>query len=328
MATIVAFNACTDLIDPINTDLSTGKSYNAPTVQSNTDVVYCGTVTTVDFMAGQHINAGTITVGNDEENLYVTYTTTDGWLLNATHLYIGENAPAKVAPGQFPYKATHDPRVTSYTYIIPLTDVPDCMTIAAHAEVVKIDANGNIIQGETAWGKGDRISPKGNWAMMFTYCEQECDPEGHTSGLDCFEYVNENTAWTYGIAYGGNDWSMYTPYEGIEQEVEIKVGRKLDFAGTAHFSAPVNGMVTITISLAEGTYNLGNDEYAYWWELNESKDETVKIQGYNIAPSGKVQPGQFKTYKGTDLVVTVPVSKFYGIHLDVHQKKQIPCDDI
>ncbi len=39
-------------------------------------IVYCGEVTEVNLLAGQHIVAGTIVVGNDGENLYVTYTTT------------------------------------------------------------------------------------------------------------------------------------------------------------------------------------------------------------------------------------------------------------
>ena len=65
--------------------------------------------TTVTLKAGQTIDAGTVTVINDADFIYVTYTTANGYLLTQTHLYVGDcaaipvNGPGNPMPGQFPY---------------------------------------------------------------------------------------------------------------------------------------------------------------------------------------------------------------------------------
>ncbi len=103
----------------------------------------------VTLWAGQHIDVGTVTVENCEENIYVTYslnsaTLHDGWGITETHLHIGKtldgvvNRPGNPMPGRFPYKNTHD-FVASYEYVIPLSDgeweYDDELLIAAHAVV-------------------------------------------------------------------------------------------------------------------------------------------------------------------------------------------------
>jgi len=139
----------------------------------------------VDLIAGQHIVAGTVCVLNEGENLYVTYTTTDGWMLAETHLAVSTDEPGtgewlgnrwqnragNPAPGRFPYKAEHDPAVDdTYTYTIPLADISDgvgagdTVFVAAQAVVVHEDEG-----KETAWGKGERFVERGDWAMFFEY---------------------------------------------------------------------------------------------------------------------------------------------------------------
>ena len=132
----------------------------------------------VTLLAGQTMNAGTITVTNDAEYVYVTYATTNGWVLSATHLYVGDcalipvNNPGNPIPGQFPYTGTHA-NLTSYTYQIPLSQIPagSCGCIAAHAVVKQYGANNTLIQTQTGWGEGVRINlTGGNWGMKFDYC--------------------------------------------------------------------------------------------------------------------------------------------------------------
>ncbi len=294
------FNACTEneYIPQENDEMIAPLSRT--TVQQS-EIAYCGVYEIVDFMAGQHYLAGNIIVGNDKENLYVTYLTKDGWQFKATHLYIGENPPLKAAPGQFPYKSKHSPATTEYTYVFPLETLTDCMVIAAHAEVQKV-VDGVVVQSETAWGKGDRIAVNGNWSMMFNYCKQECEPDDDPDPDPEITYSKE-TAWGFGPKYGGN-WAMYTPYNGEAQTVNIIAGQHY-LVGYAHFTAAVNGKTTLTIELIEGS------------KLADVK-ESVKIQGYNgKAPSGNPAPGQFKTYKGTSLVLELDAFNYYGIHLDV-----------
>lgn len=112
--------------------------------------------------AGQNINAGNLIISNDADNLYITYSLTDGWLLRATHLHIASslnripmNRQGIPIPGQFAYKKTHDPLVSEYTYQFSLADLSlnygDEIFVAAHAEVVKPNISGGF-QSETAWG--------------------------------------------------------------------------------------------------------------------------------------------------------------------------------
>ncbi len=136
------------------------------------------TSTTVTLIAGQHINAGTVTVTNDEDFIYVTYTTANGYKLRQTHLYVGNCGLIPVTrsgnpvPGQFPYASAHN-NITNYTYRVPISAISAgyCGCVAAHAVVQKLDGNGRVIDEQTAWGNGTRINPKGgNWGMKFGYC--------------------------------------------------------------------------------------------------------------------------------------------------------------
>jgi murein DD-endopeptidase MepM/ murein hydrolase activator NlpD len=121
----------------------------------------------IDLIAGQHTVAGSITVSNDDKNLFITYETIDSWLINETHLYVDTIIPTKSEPGKFPYKHEELDGVTTDTYKIPLDDLGvgpcDIVYIAAHAELVKGETE------ETGWAKGVKIEPGKNWAMYFNY---------------------------------------------------------------------------------------------------------------------------------------------------------------
>jgi hypothetical protein len=134
--------------------------------------------TTVDLIAGQTINAGSVSVINDNDYIYVTYTTANGYTLKKTHLYVGGcalipvNNAGNPVPGRFPNKATHN-NATSYTVTIPISAIPvgSCGCIAAHAAVQKLNEAGQVIDSQTSWGNGSLINPNGgNWGMKFTYC--------------------------------------------------------------------------------------------------------------------------------------------------------------
>ena len=134
--------------------------------------------TEVSLLAGQTINSGSVTVTNDADYIYVTYTTANGWLLTQTHLFVGNcalipvNNAGNPIPGQFPYSTAHN-NATSYTYRIPISSIGsgNCGCIASHAVVVKLNASGQVINQQTGWGNGVRINPNGgNWGMKFNYC--------------------------------------------------------------------------------------------------------------------------------------------------------------
>jgi len=135
--------------------------------------------TEVSLIAGQSINAGTISVTNDATTIYVTYTTTNGWVLTQTHLYVGDcaaipvNNPGNPVPGQFPYGNSSLNNVTTVTYQVPISVMPadGCGCIAAHCVVKQLNSSGGTIQTQTGWGQGSLINLNGgNWGMKFGYC--------------------------------------------------------------------------------------------------------------------------------------------------------------
>jgi hypothetical protein len=79
--------------------------------------------------------------------------------------------------GHYPNKSIHD-LATTFTYALPKTTIEGCGCIAAHAEVVRIDDMGQVVQEETAWAEGTRFVPKGTWATYFEYCIQDCNTSG------------------------------------------------------------------------------------------------------------------------------------------------------
>ncbi len=117
---------------------------------------------------------GTVTFQIDEAN-------TD-WRLEETHLYIGDEAPAKSSPGQFPNMHEELGSAASDSYAVDLAaaDVngDGIVYVAAHAELIRqVQIGVDEITGEpiyateteTAWAQGDEAIGKGkNWATCFS----------------------------------------------------------------------------------------------------------------------------------------------------------------
>lgn len=136
---------------------------------------------TFELTAGQNQNAGTVTVSNDNNFIYVTYSTISPWSIYETHLYVGhpDNTPMNGGGnpqiGLFPYSNTHN-GVTSYTYAVPIDPNLNCYIVAAHATVAMIGENGQPTNYETAWVNQCEFNEHGgSWAMYAKYCLMDCD---------------------------------------------------------------------------------------------------------------------------------------------------------
>lgn len=281
---------------------------SAITIYTSSNGAVCG-ASTYALTAGMLFDAGTLDVSNDEEYLYVTYNTVDGWEMIFTHLHVAKDIneiPATAGgftPGQFDYISDHI-GVTHFMYQIELAvldaEPGDELVFAAFADVFR-EVNGNF-QNENAWG-GDLTADSPNWAMYDLYTVQECGPV-------C--YGNES-AWADGERYNerGN-WATYLTFNGDTSSAVLFAGRQHE-AGTVIIEANNNGHAEINITLNEG------------WELQEGA-ETVKIQGYDQAPSGNPAPGRFNTYKGDEINITVPAYNYYGVHLDVRRQTECPAE--
>ena len=202
----------------------------------------CGDAKVVDLIAGQHINVGTVTVSNDEENLYVTYETSGDWYLTETHVYVGDeadipyNGAGNPRFGHFPYSESHN-NLTSYTYSISLEGLDDCFAVVTHGVVDKI-VNGDVVErGETAFGCGDKEFPGRRWGCYFDYCKQECEEEddleayGFCHNEICFsESGFPAIGWVNGpINQKGNAFRLYAKVEGCDYENAIYVGTAYGF---------------------------------------------------------------------------------------------------
>jgi len=187
VALVFLFGAC-------NKDVQdeTGNG-NFGVISSKSTAPLCGEAS-YGLTAGQNYDAGTVTVGNDKTDLYVTITTANGWKVTTSHLYVGTEEDLlknnkNLAPGQFPYKQENKSGVTEVVFKIPLAKIPmydfneggdKCFIIALHAEVSGgVDAKGKSLGSQTAWG-GDYVftSPGNNnkWVALINHCIKDCDP--------------------------------------------------------------------------------------------------------------------------------------------------------
>ncbi len=145
---------------------------------------------TTPLIAGQFYNAGRVDVEVVNEDgidyVYISYITSNDWILKLTHLYAGEKdgipetRKGNAIPGLFEKKMDFETNYISdfeVEYKIEAAAFDSCFYIAAHAEVEKLDDKGIVIQAETAWGEGEGFDGS-DWAMYFEFCKSLCgEPE-------------------------------------------------------------------------------------------------------------------------------------------------------
>lgn len=106
----------------------------------------------VPLCAGQTMDIGTVTVTNDDANLYVTFEITDeGWYLQETHVAVAstvdglpQTRKGNPIPGRFPYSCDLTEMETSCTVTVPLDGwcAGDLLAVAAHAAVGRVAGDG------------------------------------------------------------------------------------------------------------------------------------------------------------------------------------------
>lgn len=160
MLITTTFSSCTKNIDA-------GKKTSSSTASNDVTQIQEFPLT-----AGQTNNVGSITISQDETNLYITYQTDGDWKLQAVHAKIDDvtthpvpESNSDIAPGQFPYKvsfsATGGDLTTlpnSYSFTIPLASIYFSQTVIyAHATVV----NATTGATQSAWG-GNIVAESAN----------------------------------------------------------------------------------------------------------------------------------------------------------------------
>lgn len=171
------------------------KSFETLTNDSNID--YCGQPVECPLIAGQHIDAGTVTIKNDENYLYVKVYSKAGFqnVDENIKMWIGTEPPSKRPPaGHFPYKVTESG--DTHIFQIELSSIDawsgDCgentqpLIIIVHADVLTEVGNAN--SGETAFGGCQEGAGKAWWYYM-EYSVQCCEEE---ECMDAFGVKHDN----------------------------------------------------------------------------------------------------------------------------------------
>ena len=134
------------------------------------------------LLANGSIPAGTVTVSNDQTNLYVTIATTGDFRISRLDVAVATTLAGIPQSGgqpnlsQFPYRQTFSPDVTSHTFTIPLGTITNGTTVyvAAHASL------DSASQGhQQAWGAG----------TLFP-CSQACTTGGGCDGEGDSSHIN------------------------------------------------------------------------------------------------------------------------------------------
>ena len=173
----LAFHACTDtpteLLPPTGLQVVSGPGADATAA--------CSPVVSIPLLAdGGAFQVGSVRIANDEADVFVTFETTDGWEITASHLFVGDEGDripttggGTPQVGRFPWAGNHVGGTTSYTYAVSRADFDDTdlLTVAAHADVQR----GEEMEG--AWADGEPIGSGRSWATKFDYAPVACASE-------------------------------------------------------------------------------------------------------------------------------------------------------
>jgi len=140
------------------------KVYENTINSSSRNADYC---LTANLIAGQNYIAGSVSVHTEGNLVFITYTTNEDWIINATHLSIGDceeqwvptTGSGNPKVGKFEHSSEHSEGINEVTYTLEVGVIDYEFCFAAHAEVAGPTGE------ETAWAEGPSF--EGNsWAMF------------------------------------------------------------------------------------------------------------------------------------------------------------------
>ena len=248
------------------------------------EVIDCDTVFSTDLLAGQTIPVGSVNVSVVDDDLLVNYTTTGDWVIDETHVFVGDCADIPLSGGcnpqfgLFPYTMDHNPAVQSYTYVIPVASLDSCFCFIAHAAV------SNPVTGdeETAIGNGDYDFPGNRWGWISTIClgsSDDCDPcvieegdfrtqtqggwgampNGNNPGV--YLHNNFNGAYPSGVTIGCSNGNTITLTSAQAVTDFLPQGGSPDALGTSYVNPTVSDITVLAGNLLAVQLALGFDQY-------------------------------------------------------------------
>jgi hypothetical protein len=282
------------------------------------------------LIAGQHDTIGTLTVTNDQTNMYVTYTLTGTTCteFGTLHLWIGSdlllvpsNPQGIPVPGSFPYSFDAS-SLGTYTFTIPfsslgITDINQAcgalLYVVAHAEVC----------GETAFG-GNNQGSGNRWWFYATY--NICCDFGPPPVLSCktaFAKFPKTSEYGTGYVFVGPGKSNPEGYAMLNM-IKNRWGWAFympTIPTTGSFTCDIwagAGLNDITKGTKVGTltveFSSGSFTVTYTLNAGVLVEEYHLLAEFDVAKPLSIAPGQFEFMQYFDpktpgpITVTVPVT--------------------
>jgi uncharacterized membrane protein YgcG len=187
VATMFTTSCSKTKVEPVQQTLNATPATKKGLVASSTvysaysGATACSTQVATLF-AGQTMNAGTVTVVNTADSVFVTYQTSGNWKIEQIHLYIGTLAGVPLSGGGNPKNGlfatagTFSTPITTVTYGFLASALPSTFIVAAHS-VVSEYSNGSKSNTQTGWADGTDFSGA-NWATYITFTKGSCAGSG------------------------------------------------------------------------------------------------------------------------------------------------------
>ncbi|MFH1143823.1 MAG: hypothetical protein V1774_04695 [Candidatus Eisenbacteria bacterium] len=154
-----------------------------------TEEAPCGEPVVVPLVSGRVREVGTVAVANGATLLRVTLQMQEGWLLQKSQVAV-VTSPADFPVdrhgnprlGKFPYRSKYVQPVTTYEYLIPLSDFApqgsETLYVAVHALVQRGGQRWLRPAAQSAWAlervSGDAARIAKRWAHYFPYALRSC----------------------------------------------------------------------------------------------------------------------------------------------------------
>ena len=252
----------------------------------------CGEVKFYPLIASQYYYAGALMVYNDDENLYVTYWS--GWWLKLTdfHLYVGtaEGIPYTQSGnpkfGHFPYK--DEESVTGFkTFVIPLSEVPECYTLIAHA----------VLGCHTVLAYGGNMFDGSRWGWTIEDCVEVCDQDNYYTLKFWFNDQNGDVFYAVPEAteqyYHEGDWCDEMGVFQLMEEQTLNLVRWSEKIGEVNISIE-NDLIRSIVTLNAGY----TPKYAFIFY-----GQLAELDSYGACPNYALFPYYFEGSNALDFSI-------------------------
>lgn len=185
---------------------------------------------TVAFIAGQNIDAGSVRLYDDGNNIYVEITTTDGWTMSKIHVDVALTLDdIGGAPGRF-YSGEIDVNdVTTYTYTVPMK-VFDGRVNAEYLFSIQADVHKDGVGSETAYAQGHPTNTNG-WQMYLDYKPCTLTYPVHGAFTKYFEKDSYYPDALANQAYAGTAFNLYDASHTLLTHFHLHADGTLDTDG-------------------------------------------------------------------------------------------------